>query len=704
MGFFMSDINFCNTKEQLNHLGEVVTGKVDGSPTGADIDTSTLPYTGQVRKTLPSLEAEYLEAIRSAGGVTLGVWASGVTTFTQYNEYAVYNGIPYKPRTTTTLPYVAQGVDPTLEPDASNVQPYVELSSGSLPNYTDILYRDSGGNSAYANMVAGVPIMLSVGDKASTGAGSWKKISNNGDSSDFIPLNGVWAVDFTSETLQEILSINSKSFDLYGFDVTSDISVSGIHNKSIKNLEMTVEQATIAFNDCSDIRFKRCSFDKDDQDRLANEFGSYYDPSKNELEPQWSFITHDGCINVTYEKCSFIKYGDRAVFSENSYGVRAVDCYFGNCSFEVGAFNYAKTAISSTRITGCIFNNTTDIDCVKSYGYSDDIVIDKNTFYNYGARTAKSGVIYHDAIDTFRRGQRVTITNNTMHTNNLSWSGIQCKNIYRDSGISSDNIENNQQINISKNFISGTNQYCILVNKFDERVSPVFHVFEEYVKYNNISSNVLSDSTVYAIWGDGLAYTNINSNQFKDNAEGIRIRKECQSVNINSNMFHRQSVADIRLDCSNGANSLSIKGNNFNCDDGLIPHISVEGVINDSDISGNIFKGGKSSISSAIGCSFNNSSFVENIISEMSGRPWELSGSDLYSGFTLSRNIVSDCALDAFPITQGNGIVGYYANTSNFLNSVIKRGEIGDMRMNQTTNRPEWWSGTDWIYADGTSS
>ncbi|AUR84053.1 hypothetical protein NVP1047O_39 [Vibrio phage 1.047.O._10N.286.55.F2] len=63
MGFFMSEINFCNTKEQLNHLGEVVTGKVDGSPSGANIDTSTLPYTGQVRKTLPALEAEYQEDI-----------------------------------------------------------------------------------------------------------------------------------------------------------------------------------------------------------------------------------------------------------------------------------------------------------------------------------------------------------------------------------------------------------------------------------------------------------------------------------------------------------------------------------------------------------------------------------------------------------------------------------------------------------------
>ena len=59
----MSTINFCETKEQLNHLGEVVTGKTNGSPSGADIETSTLPYTGQVRNTLPALEELYLGEI-----------------------------------------------------------------------------------------------------------------------------------------------------------------------------------------------------------------------------------------------------------------------------------------------------------------------------------------------------------------------------------------------------------------------------------------------------------------------------------------------------------------------------------------------------------------------------------------------------------------------------------------------------------------
>lgn len=131
MGFFMSEINFCNTKEQLNHLGEVVTGKTNGSPTGADIDTSTLPYTGQVRKTLPVLEQEYLEAIRNAGGdpINGGVWASG-QTFTSYNQYMVYNDVPYKPLTTTSLPYGPTGV----APDSGFVGPFESLSSEGAAN------------------------------------------------------------------------------------------------------------------------------------------------------------------------------------------------------------------------------------------------------------------------------------------------------------------------------------------------------------------------------------------------------------------------------------------------------------------------------------------------------------------------------------------------------------------------------------------
>ncbi len=141
------------------HLGRVVNSK-DAS--GAPINTST-NRTGGVNKTLDALEADYLEAIQGAGGESIGTWTAGITTFTKYNEYAVYNGIPYKPRTSATLPYVAQGADPTIGPDDANVQPYQEITEaqvvalvkGTLPELTDVIYSS----------IADVdPSLLKVGD------------------------------------------------------------------------------------------------------------------------------------------------------------------------------------------------------------------------------------------------------------------------------------------------------------------------------------------------------------------------------------------------------------------------------------------------------------------------------------------------------------------------------------------------------------
>ena len=162
------------------HLGRVVNSK-DAS--GAPINTST-NRTGGVNKTLDALETEYLEAIQGAGGESVGTWTAGVTTFTKYNEYAVYNGIPYKPRTSATLPYVAQGADPTAAPDDANVQPYqeiteervVEVVEEAIPDLTDRVYKSSPGKSAIDNMLEDFnlnPLMYNIGDIIKTGGTTW---------------------------------------------------------------------------------------------------------------------------------------------------------------------------------------------------------------------------------------------------------------------------------------------------------------------------------------------------------------------------------------------------------------------------------------------------------------------------------------------------------------------------------------------------
>ncbi|AUR87843.1 hypothetical protein NVP1104O_93, partial [Vibrio phage 1.104.O._10N.286.49.A12] len=134
------------------HLGRVVNSK-DAS--GAPINTST-NRTGGVNKTLDALEAEYLEAIRNAGGEPLngGVWAAG-QTFTAYNQFMVYNDIAYKPRTTTTLPYGPTGV----APDTNFVGPFSELSITNLGTYVDYSFDTVVELQAAEYM--------SIGDKAS---------------------------------------------------------------------------------------------------------------------------------------------------------------------------------------------------------------------------------------------------------------------------------------------------------------------------------------------------------------------------------------------------------------------------------------------------------------------------------------------------------------------------------------------------------
>ena len=85
----------------------------------------------------------------------------------------------------------------TAYPVSDDVNWREVVSIVTLPNYTYIVYKASGGNSAVENMIAGIPISAKVGDKCSTGGTSWRRVANSGDISDFIALNGVWVADFT---------------------------------------------------------------------------------------------------------------------------------------------------------------------------------------------------------------------------------------------------------------------------------------------------------------------------------------------------------------------------------------------------------------------------------------------------------------------------------------------------------------------------
>jgi hypothetical protein len=198
----MSDINFCNTKEQLNHLGEVVTGKVDGSPTGADIDTSTLPYTGQVRKTLPALEGEYEQSIVDKEAeadaaidayrlLSKGPYAAGILLEDKF-QYITYNGESYF---AVNPPYTTTATTPDTD---GNLFAGGYLTSQQLSLYTDIVYKASGGNSAVENMIAGIPVATSVGQTCQCESGTiFKRIGNaTVGIDDYKPLSPVNVKDF----------------------------------------------------------------------------------------------------------------------------------------------------------------------------------------------------------------------------------------------------------------------------------------------------------------------------------------------------------------------------------------------------------------------------------------------------------------------------------------------------------------------------
>ena len=69
--------------------------------------------TGRVLNTLYGLEANY-----SQTPINGGVWAAGIQ-FTAYNQYMVYQGVAYRPRVSTPLPYTSQAA-----PNPDFVQPF----------------------------------------------------------------------------------------------------------------------------------------------------------------------------------------------------------------------------------------------------------------------------------------------------------------------------------------------------------------------------------------------------------------------------------------------------------------------------------------------------------------------------------------------------------------------------------------------------
>ena len=161
-------------------------------------------------ETLHGLVLRTNQAILDNGGVPLGdgVWGAG-KTYTSYNQYLVYNGVPYKPTKSTALPYLTQGADPTSLPDSDFVQPFADINEQGvidlIGQYSD--YTFSNVQDMILGVVGVDTVTHSEGKLIRSGKTVWKTVSGIPGPGKLaltgglfaIALNGAWADDWSSD-------------------------------------------------------------------------------------------------------------------------------------------------------------------------------------------------------------------------------------------------------------------------------------------------------------------------------------------------------------------------------------------------------------------------------------------------------------------------------------------------------------------------
>ncbi len=90
--------------------------------------------TGVVLDTIYGVSSRYI-----ASAINGGIWAAGIE-FTAYNQYMAFNGVTYKPSFSTSLPYTTQGADPTAVPDSNFIEPFSDLNSFNLTEYSALSF------------------------------------------------------------------------------------------------------------------------------------------------------------------------------------------------------------------------------------------------------------------------------------------------------------------------------------------------------------------------------------------------------------------------------------------------------------------------------------------------------------------------------------------------------------------------------------
>ena len=103
-------------KQDAGTINEVVTSTSELTAPASD---------GNQKLTLKGVESKYIMS-----AINGGVWAVGID-FTAYNQYMIYNGVAYKPKSATVLPYTSEAT-----PNVANVEPFSDINSGNIGQYT----------------------------------------------------------------------------------------------------------------------------------------------------------------------------------------------------------------------------------------------------------------------------------------------------------------------------------------------------------------------------------------------------------------------------------------------------------------------------------------------------------------------------------------------------------------------------------------
>ncbi len=110
---------------------------------------------------------------------------------------------------TPTGQYFTALQNTTVNPVGDNVNWREVISIRALIDYTDIVYKASGGNSAVENMIAGDPVSANVGDLCSVAGMLFRRTSKaSSDITDFSP---VGPVDISAFTLNDALAVTNQT-------------------------------------------------------------------------------------------------------------------------------------------------------------------------------------------------------------------------------------------------------------------------------------------------------------------------------------------------------------------------------------------------------------------------------------------------------------------------------------------------------------